>query len=1089
MIQKKILPVLITLTLFFFSALNSFSQKNTNYSSLIIPMSKIATGFTTPPDSMLLSVYWYWISDNISKEGVIKDLHAMKKVGINRAFIGNIGLDETPYGKVKLFSDEWWDIIHAALKTATELNIEIGIFNSPGWSQSGGPWIKPDEAMRYLTSSRIQITGPEQLDTNLKQPVKEFQDVRVIAFPAPKEFEKTIRDFNPTISSSPAVPDIKNCMDGDTSTEMIIPSKTDFTLNFKTAEPFTARSITFYPAHRKMKLEGEIQANENGKFKNIKSFTVDRSNDALNVGFDPYAPAAISIPATSSNQFRIVFISVTPDSSGLREITISSSPRVEDYAEKTLAKMFPTPFPYWGSYEWPVQPDFNEKDLVIDPSKVIDISKYMNTDGQLKWNVPKGEWIIMRTGMTPTGVHNSPAAPEGTGLEVDKMSKKHVAAHFDAFLGKIMKRIPAEDRKTWTVTVEDSYETGGQNWTDGMIEKFKKQFGYDPLPYIPVLSGLVVGSEEKSDRFLWDLRRFVANEVAYQYVAGLREVSHQHGLHTWLENYGHWGFPSTFLMYGGQSDEVAGEFWSEGNLGNIENRTASSSAHIYGKRKVSAESFTAGGKAFQRYPAVMKQRGDRFFTEGINNTLLHLYIEQPYDDKLPGVNAPFGNEFNRNNTWFYDLDLFIHYLKRCNFMLQQGSYIADVAYFIGEDAPKMTGTRDPELPKGYSYDYMNAEVIEQRMHVKDGRLTLPDGMNYGILVLPKMKTMRPEVLKKIMELVNDGAVILGPKPDHSPSLENYPDADKEVKKMAAELWGNIDEKNVKVHHYGKGMVIDGMDMQEALNLIKVPPDYKTKGNDSTLFIHRKLNNGDIYFISNQTEKTISINPKFRTTGKRPELWNAIDGSKRDLPEYSYDAEGTSVPLKLEALQSAFIVFRKPASKSNPKSVNTNFPNPESAKDISDDWLVQFDHEMRGPKNPIIFHQLTDWTKNENDSIKYYSGTVVYTKTIQAPKVKSGEKVFLDLGDLIAMAKVKVNDVHVGGAWTPPYEVDITNALKPGQNTLEISVVNNWMNRLIGDLNSPHAERKTWVSIDPYKADSPLQASGLFGPVVFKVIKY
>ncbi|HEY5393047.1 MAG TPA: glycosyl hydrolase, partial [Hanamia sp.] len=418
-----------------------------------------------------------------------------------------------------------------------------------------------------------------------------------------------------------------------------------------------------------------------------------------------------------------------------------------------------------------------------------------------------------------------------------------------------------------------------------------------------------------------------------------------------------------------------------------------------------------------------------------------------------------------------------------------GSYIADVAYFIGEDAPKMTGTRDPELPKGYSYDYMNAEVIENRMHVKDGRLTLTDGMNYGILVLPKLKTMRPEVLKKIRQLVNDGAVILGPKPDHSPSLENYPDADKEIKRLASELWGNIDEKNVKVHHYGKGMVIDGMDMQEALNLIKVPPDYKTDGDDSTLFIHRKLSNGDIYFVSNQTEKTISINPKFRTTGKRPEIWNAIDGSKRDLPEYSYDAEGTSVPLKLEPLQSAFIVFRKPASTSNPKGVNTNFPNPESTKEISDDWLVKFDHKMRGPKNAVIFHQLTDWTKNENDSIKYYSGTAVYTKTIQSPKVKNGEKIFLDLGDLIAMAKVKVNGIYVGGAWTPPYEVDITNALKPGQNTLEISVVNNWMNRLIGDLNLPGAERKTWVSIDPYIADSPLQASGLFGPVVLKVIKY
>ncbi len=1097
MIQKKLLPVIINISLLLLFTFNASAQKNINSSSQIIPMSKIASGFATPPDSMQLSVYWYWISDNISREGVIKDLHAMKKVGINRAFIGNIGLDEVPYGKVKIFSDEWWDIIHAALKTATELNIEIGIFNSPGWSQSGGPWIKPSEAMRYLASSRIQITGPQQLNTKLEQPAKDFQDVRVIAFPAPKDFQKSIRDFNPTISSSPVIPDIKNCMDGDTSTEMIIPSKTDFTLNFETTEAFTARSITFYPAHRKMKLEGEIQANENGNFKTIKSFTVDRSNDALNVGFDPYAPAAISIPATSSTQFRIVFTNVVPDSSGLREINISSSPRIEDYAEKTLSKMFPTPFPYWGSYEWPVQPEFKDKDLVIDPSSVIDISKNMTADGQLEWNVPNGNWIIMRTGMTPTGVHNSPASPEGTGLEVDKMSKKHVAAHFDAFLGKIMERIPADDRKTWKVTVEDSYETGGQNWTDGMIEKFKKQFGYSPLPYLPVMNGLVVGSEAMSDRFLWDLRRFVANEVAYQYVAGLREVSHQHGLHTWLENYGHWGFPSTFLMYGGQSDEVAGEFWSEGDLGNIENRAASSAAHIYGKRKVSAESFTAGGKAFARYPAVMKQRGDRFFTEGINNTLLHLFIEQPYD-KAPGVNAPFGNEFNRLNTWFDDLDLFIQYIKRCNFMLQQGTYIADVAYFIGEDAPKMTGTRDPELPKGYSFDYMNAEVIEKRMHVKDGRLTLPDGMNYGILVLPKLKTMRPEVLKKIMQLVEDGAVVLGPKPERSPSLENYPDADKEVKKLAAELWGNIDGTNVKVHHYGKGIVVDGMTMQEALNLANVLPDYKTNENDSTLFIHRKLNDGDIYFISNQTEKTISINPKFRVKGKVPELWNAIDGSMRTLPAYSFDEEGTLVPLKLEPLQSECIVFRKMGTdaaskkvidKSLSKIVASNYPDPVQIQDLNNDWLVQFDNTMRGPKSPVIFHDLTDWAKNENDSIKYYSGTAVYTKIIQVPKLKSAEKIFLDLGNLITMAKVKVNGIYVGGAWTPPYQVDITNALKSGKNTLEISVVNNWMNRLIGDLNLPEAQRKTWVSINPYKTDSPLQSSGLFGPVVLKVIKY
>ncbi|MDQ2720910.1 MAG: glycoside hydrolase family 2 [Bacteroidota bacterium] len=1082
-IKRKIILLIM---MFFALTFSCMGQNKIEKNNEAFSLSNLKTGFITPPDSMQTSVYWYWISDNISKEGVIKDLQSMKKVGINRAFIGNIGLDETPYGKVKIFTNEWWDVIHAALKTATELNIEIGIFNSPGWSQSGGPWIKPSQSMRYLTSSEVEVKGAKKIDIKLEVPAKDFQDVSVIAFPKPKDYDKKMVDLHPEITSSPAIQNIEYCMDGDSSTEITVPS--GLQLNFKTQQPFTARSITFYPSHRVMKIEGEIQAGQNGNYETIKKFVIDRSNAELNVGFLPFAPAAISFPSTTSKNFRIVFTNVSPNA-GFREINISSSPKVEDYAEKTLAKMFPTPFPYWNAYQWPVQSQVKDKSMVINPKEVLDVSKYMNADGQFLWNAPPGEWIIMRTGMIPTRVVNSPASPEGRGLEVDKMSKQHVAEHFNAFLGKIMERIPPQDRKTWKVTVEDSYETGGQNWTDGMIEKFKKDYGYDPTPFIPVMFGNVVGGENMSDRFLWDLRRFVADNVAYQYVAGLREVSHKHGLHTWLENYGHWGFPGEFLQYGGQSDEVAGEFWSEGDLGNIENRAASSAAHIYGKTKVSSESFTAGGKAFARYPAIMKQRGDRFFTEGINNTLLHVYIEQAYDDKIPGVNAGFGNEFNRHNTWFSDLDLFITYLKRCNLALQQGKYVADVAYFISEDAPKMTGVRDPELPRGYSYDYINGEVIEKRLTVKDGRLTLPDGMNYGILVLPKLKTMRPELLKEIMELVKKGAVILGPKPERSPSLQNYPGADEEVKRLAAKLWGNINGENIKTNRFGKGLVIDGMAMQQALDFIHIIPDYKTTEMDSTLFIHRRLPGAEIYFISNQTEKPISINPEFRVAGKSPELWDAVTGIIRDLPEYTIKGNVTSVSLKLDALQSDFIVFKDKAKVFSSNKNSKNFPNPISTKNIPGPWTVTFDASMRGPKDPVIFNELTDWSQSKNDSIKYYSGTAIYNNTFNLPEAKKGEHTFIDLGNLIAMAKIKVNGIYVGGVWTNPYSVDITNALKPGENKLEISVVNDWMNRLIGDLRLPPEQRKTWVSLNPYNADSPLQTSGLLGPVVLKIIQY
>ena len=1081
---KKV--VLLVTVLFLYANLLTAQQQTRTAENAPAEYAQLKKLFQNPIP-VQTSIYWYWISDNISKEGVVKDLQAMKKVGINRAFIGNIGLDETPYGNVKLFSDEWWEIVHAALKTATELNIEIGIFNSPGWSQSGGPWIKPSQAMRYLTSFEMTVRGPQQLNVVLKKPATDFQDVRVIAFPTPKEDNKTIKDFNPKISAIPAIQNITNINDGDTATEISFPSDPVLNLDFETAQPFTARSVTFYPAHRRMKLEGAIQVKEAGGFRTIKTFVVDRSNDALNVGFLPYAPAVVSLPATSSNHFRLTFNAVSPNS-GLKEIELSASPKLEDYAEKTLAKMFPTPLPYWNEYQWPQQPVVADKTLVIDPATVMDISKSLGADGQLTWNVPAGEWTILRSGMTPTKVTNSPASKEGTGLEVDKMSKEHVTAHFNAFLGEIIRRIPAADRKTWKVTVEDSYETGGQNWTDGLIEKFKTAFGYDPLPFIPVMEGNVVGSAEMSDRFLWDLRRFIADKVAYEYVAGLREVSHKHGLHTWLENYGHWGFPGEFLQYGGQSDEIGGEFWSEGELGDIENRAASSAAHIYGKKKVSAESFTAGGKAFARYPALMKQRGDRFFTEGINNTLLHVYIQQPYEDKVPGVNAGFGNEFNRFNTWFYDLDLFTDYIKRCNYLLQQGTYVADVAYFIGEDAPKMTGVRDPELPKGYSFDYINAEVIQNRVTVKGGKLVLPDGMQYRMLVLPKLETMRPELLAKIKELVNAGAVILGPKPSRSPSLQNYPQSDNEVKNLAAELWGNVDGKNIKTNTFGKGLVIDGMDMQQALDLIKVIPDFKTAATDSALFIHRALPDGDIYFVSNQTGKTLAITPEFRVSGKRPELWNATTGAVRALPAFTQRGAVTSVPLKLEALESAFLFFRNSTTNSS-SNKTANFPEPIRTTEINGPWQVTFDPKMRGPQKPVVFNALTDWTQHADGNIKYYSGTAVYRNTFKMAKLQKGQRLYLYLGNVIAMAKITVNGKDVGGVWTAPYQVDITDAVNSGENKLEIKVVNNWMNRLIGDLKLPKEERKTWVSLNPYTAESPLQPSGLFGPVVLNVMSY
>ncbi|WP_224746342.1 glycosyl hydrolase [Mucilaginibacter glaciei] len=1045
----------------------------------------IETGFITIPDSVQTSVYWYWISGNISKDGVIKDLEAMKNVGINRAFIGNIGLDEVPYGKVKIFSDEWWDILHTALKTATRLNIQIGIFNSPGWSQSGGPWVKPKQAMRYLTSSQLIVKGPVLFNKLLVKPQINFQDVKVIAYPVANDYEGDISSLKPRFNSVPAVDSLANLFDGSEQTGVRLKAGQTFSVAINTTAAYTVSSVSISTKKRPVYLEGELQAKTGAVYVTVKRFSIDRTNPELNTGFTPYGPAIISVPATTAKNFRVMFTKVSGNS-GITEIKLSTVPMVENYMEKTLSKMWPTPHPFWTAYQWAPQPNEASK-YAIDPAKVIDVTKYMAADGTLNWKVPAGNWVIERTGMTPTNVINAPAPPEGRGLEVDKMSKEHVADHFNAFLGQILKRVPAEDRKTWKVVVEDSYETGGQNWTDKLIAEFKQAYRYDPVPYLPVIQGKVVGSQDRSDRFLWDLRRLIADDVSYKYVGGLREISHQNGLTTWLENYGHWGFPGEFLQYGGQSDEIGGEFWSEGDLGDIENRAASSSAHIYGKIKVSAESFTASGNPFSRYPAMFKKRGDRFFTEGINNSLLHVYIQQPTDTPAPGLTAWFGVEFNRLNTWFYDMDVLLQYLKRCNMMLQQGQYVADVAYFIGEDAPKMTGVTDPALPQGYSFDYVNGEVIRDKLTVKNGKLMLPNGISYSVLVLPKLETMRPQLLAKIKELVKQGAVVLGPRPLRSPSLQDYSSADKLVQSVAAELWGAIDGKTIKVNHFGKGLVISGMEMQEALNMAKAIPDLKITKSDSILFIHRQLQDGEIYFVSNQKNVPVSIDAEFRTAGKKPELWDAISGTMRDLPSYKQTSATTTIPMQLAPLESAFVIFRKPAG-GQVDVAKTNYPQPSATINITQLWMVGFDKTMRGPSKPVKFDRLTDWSKSTVDSIKYYSGTAWYRTEFKVAGVEKGANYMIDLGVAKSIAKVFVNGEEMGGAWTPPYRVDITKALKQGKNKLEIKVVNNWVNRLVGDSFILANKRPTSVIFGPDPKNG-LLSSGLLGPVKIDVIKY
>ena len=1057
--------------------------------------SPLQNSFATPPDSVKPSVYYYWLSDNISQEGVKKDIEAMAKIGIGRAFIGNIGLnpEETPYGKVKLFSDEWWKVTEQAMKTATKEGVDIGMFNSPGWSQSGGPWIKPSESMRYLYSRQWTVTGGKTVQKNLPVNKPDFQPVAVLAFPQLPGDSETLSSHHPVITSNnDSLLHPEMMADNDTATAALFSSRGKDTsaimVDVSVDAPITVRSLVIDFAKLPLKAMVALQVKKDGAYQTLKQFEVDRSNPGLNVGFVPYAPVAVSFNAVTAKDYRLVFTQVQGNG-GIAEIQLSATPYLERYEEKQLAKMFETPLPLWNEYQWQPQPKVNDTNLVVRSAQVTDITKYVSADGTLNWNAPAGNWTIVRYGMVPTGVTNSPAAPEGRGLEVDKMNKEALENHFNSFIGKIQQRIAPEDRKAFKYVVADSYETGSQNWTDGMRDDFKKQYGYDPFPWLPVLTGRIVNSADESNRFLWDLRRLIADKVAYDYVGGLRDVSHRHGLHIWLENYGHWGFPSEFLKYGGQSDEVAGEFWNEGTLGSIECRAASSAAHIYGKTKVSAESFTAAGLAYQRYPALLKKRGDWSFTEGINNTLLHVFIEQPYEDRNPGVNAGFGTEFNRKNTWFFQGKAFVDYVRRCNFLLQQGKPVDDVAYFIGEDAPKMTGIRDPELPKGYQFDYINAEVIENRLSVKDGRLVLPDGMSYRLLVLPPLQTMRPELLRKLQQLVHDGATLVGAPPTISPSLQDYPAADKEVKKQAAELWGNADGTSVKEHQYGKGFVLNGTTMEEAFNKVNVKPDFSTDKTVPVLFTHRTTDSGEIYFITNQSDSSLDFTATFRASGN-PEWWDAVTGSVRNLPQFTSHNNLTEIPVTLAPFQSGFVVFGKKENIKKTVSSAANFPDAKTILQLTKPWTVTFDTAMRGPAKRVMFDTLSDWSKNNNEEIKDYSGTAKYNTTFNVKQLpKNGEHLFLNLGNVKDMATVKLNGKTLGTIWTAPWQIEVNEAIKTGNNTLEIDVVNTWVNRLIGDSKLPEAQRKTWTNVNIYTPESPYQPSGLMGPVTLKSITY
>ncbi|MCX6330972.1 MAG: glycosyl hydrolase, partial [Bacteroidia bacterium] len=721
----------------------------------------------------------------------------------------------------------------------------------------------------------------------------------------------------------------------------------------------------------------------------------------------------------------------------------------------------------------------------IDPIKVIDLTSAMLPDGTLKWKVPEGNWTVMRFGYSLTGSKNRPAVSTGSGYEVDKLSREHTEAYIKNYTDPLISVLGTLYGKSLQYVLFDSWEAGMQNWTNKMIEEFTKRRGYDPTPYIPCLSGRVVGSSEISDRFLWDFRRTLADMFAENHYGVITEYLHKQGIKTYGEASGvSLEILEDALLCKKYVDIPMGEFWYRALHPELmyyqDVRGAASASHVYGKTLVAAESYTGGG--FES-PYTLKKIGDYWFTQGINRFVFHTSAHQPIDTR-PG-NTMVGTHINRNITWAEQAAPFMTYLARNSFMLQQGLFVADIVYLLNEGAPSTMPIwgegLDPAPPEGFDYDYINADALLNRMSADpDGKLSLPDGMNYKVLVLPNTDQMTLPVLQKIHELVAGGAIVTGRKPLRTPGLTGYPASEVRFKELVFDLWGDLDGISRTQRSFGKGKVIWGLSLPRILSLSGVSRDveFSPPFNSKLSWVHRRTSDADIYFIVNCTDTLINTDLRFRVSRKEAEIWDPCVGSV-EKASYRFENNKTVVPLQLSERQSVFVVFKQKASSA---ARNIVHKSSEILDTLQGPWEIAFPAGLGAPEKTLINH-LESWTENSDEGIKYFSGTAKYTKMFVASKkwFQPGNVMMLDLGKVFDIAEVTLNGTPLGIYWKPPYQAEITNILKKGENHLDIKITNEWTNRLTGDQKAGTGKKVLNSSLFVFPGRK-LNDSGLLGPV-------
>jgi hypothetical protein len=1083
----------------------------------------LAQGFQDPPNSARPRVWWHWMNGNVTRDGIQKDIDWMSRVGIGGLQNFDAAL-ETPQivpHRLSYMTPEWKDAFRYAATLADQKGLELAIAASPGWSETGGPWVQPRDGMKKLVWSETEVAGGQRFTGRLAPPPTApgpFQDTRVVQHAATSDTGKPLPVYYadavvlayrvadkaaplplPAYAVNGTQPAAASLLtDGSYQAGIDVPRGTPDAPGFVTisyAAPQTVRSATIAIGElgrvfRDANTLPQLQVSQDGaSWRKVADLPIKNG-----------VPTTVSFAPVTASLFRIVFqpnavedvrarLGASPGAIvapafteqsvpvlSLRELRLSGAARIDQFEAKAG---FSVVDDYYGLAG--VQDDAPG----VAAASVIDLGAKMRSDGTLDWTPPPGRWRVLRMGYSLTGTVNHPATVEATGLEVDKYDRAAVHDYMEKYIATYADTTGPGliGQHGLKAIVTDSIETGPSNWTRDMVGQFKRLRGYDPTPWLPALTGVIIGSRAESDAFLYDFRRTLADLTASEHYGEVSRVVHEHGLTLYGE-----ALESERPSLG---DDIAMRryadlpmaamwTWQPGSHVRYtllaDDKGAASVAHLYGQNLVAAESMTAGNAPWAFAPSDLKPVIDLEFAQGINRPVIHTSVHQPVDDKVPGLSLSiFGQYFNRHETWAEMARPWVDYMARSSYLLQQGRYFADVAYFFGEEAPLtalFNDGPDPHAPRHYGYDYVDPDGVLNQLSVEKGDLVARSGARYRLLYLGgSSRRMTVAMLRRIEALADAGATIVGERPSATPSLA---DKAEDFTALTGRLWGGG-----AVTHVGQGQVIAGADVEKALQAMGVAPDvaFDGAGPDSQiLFVHRKLADADIYYVNNRLDRPETINAAFRVSGEAAELWHAESGTAEPVSYRAGDGV-TTVPLRLAPHDAVFVMFRKPAQGAG-EIVAAPVDKPVLTLDGA--WDVAF-QPGRGAPAVARLASLQPLSGNSDAGIRYFSGVATYSKSFTLPKGASGGHLMLDLGQVGSVAEVRVNGTLVGTSWHAPYRLDIGAAVKAGANRLEVRVADLWVNRLIGDAQ-PGAAKITYTTLPTYRADAPLRPSGLIGPV-------